>query len=165
MKKVRYAAGAIGMAPALGLMLAPAAQAAPGPGHPVQNQVKRVALMQPRREAAAAVCGSSSFRSAMRGDLQAFVFFASDLPHCVGYQEFWLDFRQSGLTERVRYYGPGGKRIAQSFLHGHFVTASGHTVTEFNSTASVHDVYNTCFAAVANGNHNDVEYGPLCVGV
>jgi hypothetical protein len=165
MKKVRYAAGAIGVAPALGLMLAPAAQAAPAPGHPAQNQVKRVALTQPRRNMTAATCGSSSFHSARRGDLQAFVFFASGLPHCVGYQEAFLDFRQSGLTERVRYYGPGGKQIQQSFVPGHFVTASGHTLTEFNRSASVHDVYNACFALVANGNHNNVEYGPLCVGV
>jgi hypothetical protein len=162
MKKVRYAAGAIGMAPALGLMLAPAAQAAPAQGHPVQNVGKRVSLTHPRREMAAADCGSYSFNSKAAGGLGATVFFSG---HCVGYQEAFLDGRQSGLTERVRYYNAAGARIDQSFWGGHFDQFSGKWYTEFNRSVSVGGVYNTCFALVANGNHSDVKYGPVCVGV
>jgi hypothetical protein len=164
MKKVRYAAGAIGAAPVFGLMLAPAAQAAPAPGHLARTDANRVSLasIRDRNAPAVAVCQISSPHSNYGADLQATVFAEG---HCVAYQEVFLDFRQSGLTERARYYGPAGGRIQQSFVHGHFIVTSGKTYTEFNTSVSVHDVYNACFALVANGNHSDVEYGPICVGV
>jgi hypothetical protein len=162
MKKVRYAAGAIGVAPALGLMLAPAAQAAPASGHPARSEVKRVSLAHTTSRTAATECQISSGASNYKDDVVASIFFNG---HCIAFQRATLTFRQSGLTERVRYYGPGGKQIHQSFVHGHFDTISGHTYTDFSKYVSVHDVYNAWFALVANGNHNDVEYGPVHVGV
>jgi hypothetical protein len=162
MKKVRYVAGAIGVAPALGLMLAPAAQAAPAAGHTAPSAAKRVSLAPTRPATTATECELGSAHSGNGDDMNADIFASG---HCVAYEEDFLAFRQSGLTERVRYYGPGGKEIHQSFVHGHFITESGHTFTEFNTAVSVHDVYTAWFALVANGNHNDVEYGPIRVVV
>jgi hypothetical protein len=165
MKKVRYAAGAIGMAPALGLMLAPAAQATPTQGHTAQKEVKRVSLMHTN--------GGNAVTSTCTGSFNGYTFrngngFGADLNHtghCVSYQQTALYHLQSKLTERVRYYNAAGARIYESFNFGHFYNHSGVRETLFSTYPYVSGAYNVCFALVANSNRNDVKYGPLCIGV
>ncbi len=166
MKKVRYAAGAIGVAPALGLMLAPAAQAAPAQGHTARSDVKRVSLTHPSAgNTATSTCTGTFNNLTTRNNGAGFGASLYHTGRCVSFQRAILNHQQAGLTERVRYYNVAGTRIFQSFNFGHFVSTSGLRLTFFSTYPYVSPANNVCFALVANSNHNDVKYGPICIGV
>ena len=68
-----------------------------------------------------------------------------------------LDHEQTGLTERIRYYSYNGTRVLQRYIGGNIYNG----ITSWTSFPGVY-AYQVCEALVANGNHNDVRYGPVC---
>jgi hypothetical protein len=153
MKKVRYALGALGVAPALGL-LAPAANAAPAQAHAPKTPVKTVSL---RNGTPLIVCGATNAKNGSANHLHAHVTYQG---HCVHFQSGYITHSQNSLTERVRFYNSVGTRIAQTKIPGH----QGGGRTTFKSSPNVTDVYKICEALVANGT-SSVNYGPVCVNI
>jgi hypothetical protein len=154
MKKVHYVLAAAGMAPALGLMM-PAANAATGPAH----TPKDAATGKPVKTVSTSplvACGSRQITGGYASPLQAFIYHSG---LCINTQVAELFRIQTGLTERVRYYSGGGYREASYYRGGTIHRSEGLT-----SFRSVFDNYatNVCEALVANSNHNNVKYGPVC---
>jgi hypothetical protein len=152
MKKVRYAIGALGAVPALGL-LAPAANAATAATHAPKPAGKTVSLRH--AGAPAITCG----HTANNGN------FALGVSGHIGYQQQCIHSqvarifaRHTGLAERVRMYNTSGRRLFQTFIGGHL----GANSTHWSSFPNIPGVHQVCQAIVANGNHSNVVYGPVC---
>src|SRR6266700_1706743 len=104
MKKVRYAIGAAGMAPALGLMM-PAMNATAAGAHAApKNGAKTVSLDHGKTPLVS--CGARHSKGATKGPLHGIINYSGV---CVHSQAAWLDKAQSGLTERIRFYSGGGR--------------------------------------------------------
>lgn len=152
MKRVRYAIGAVGLTPALGLML-PAVTAAPGATHPPKKPFKTARL--PRHAAPLVVCRSRSHAYASTtGPLSGQTAFSGV---CVHFQGASLRKAQTGLTERVRFYSGGGRLESTKWNAGNIDSNNTYFSSSPNSFAR-----KVCEALVANGNHADVKYGPVC---
>jgi hypothetical protein len=155
MKKVRYAIGAVGIAPALGLMMAPAANAATAATaapHTAKNAGKTVSLELGRTLLlnCNGVHAATNFNNGMSGAIRY-------SGSCVRSQEAQIHHSQKGLTERVRFYSIHGTRVRETWQAGNI----------FRGFTSFHSVPNTrahevCEALVANSNHANVKYGPAC---
>jgi hypothetical protein len=76
---------------------------------------------------------------------------------CVDAQWMHLQIRKTGLTERVRFYSGGGALERTTWQGGNLVLST----TSFLSYPDTY-AHRVCQALVANSNHNDVKYGPLC---
>lgn len=151
MKKVRYALGAATLAPAVGLVAAPAAHAAdihPQVAKPSGKQVGIRPLV---------TCGTNDAKSVIskKGYLSAFVQYDGN---CLGAQTTWLEKSQTGLAERVQYYSGGGA-LEQTYYRAGTIL-SGNIM--YSSRPNAEGVHKVCFAIVPNNNHNDVEYGTIC---
>ncbi len=160
MKKVRYAIGAIGAVPALGLVMTPAAHAAPAhaqAAQPARDAAKRVSLTQTGATGGvtpAITCGTANTATATANGLHALDKYTGT---CVHWQQAWISHSQTGLTEHVQFYSRYGTRIYQAWRNGTiFVT------TSFWSTANIAGATRVCQTLVANANHADVKYGPVC---
>jgi hypothetical protein len=154
MKKVRYVIGVIGVTPALGLAI-PAVNAQAYVAHPKPGKTVSLAL----RHAAAPLvtCKSSHSKIAlsMHANLSTNITWSGT--QCVHEQGAFLYKHQTGLTERIRFYSGGGRMEHSYFIGGHV----GFTSTSWRSSPNVY-AHEVCQALVANSNHNDVKYGPLC---
>ncbi len=152
MKKVRMAIGTA--VPAAGLVVMPAATAHAATSQQHPDPAARVEQML-RHAKPAATCGlaHSALGISPRGEFAGGIGYDGN---CVRFQTGDLTHDQTGLTERVRYW-TSGKMTRQDFLGGHI--SGGSTLW-----ASYPNYYATevCQALVANGNHNDVLYGPVC---
>lgn len=153
MKKVHYALAAVGMAPALGLMT-PAANAAAVPAHAPEGAVTGKPVKTVRTPLV--TCGGQQRNWASKGALQGIIYHSGD---CVNLQLAELFRIQTGLTERVRYYSGGGFLETTNWLGGTIHKSEG--LTSFRSTFNNYAEM-VCEALVANSNHNDVKYGPVC---
>jgi hypothetical protein len=157
MKKV-HVVGMVGLAStALGLA-APAAHAdTTAPATPRAGD-KTVSLPRPVRDLAGPLvgCGYNHVKDATgtSGHLKGQISYSH---RCIAGQEAYLNKRQAGLTERVRFYSVNGTRVLQTWRPGTIEAFS----TYFISFPSVY-AYKVCQALVANSNHNDVKYGPTC---
>jgi hypothetical protein len=156
MKKVR-ALGLVGLAPtAIGFAF-PAANAMATATHSPRNGAKTVSLWQRERAQAPLVnCGyghandATSTHGYLRGQI-------SYSHRCIAAQEAYLNRRQAGLTERIRYYSYNGTRVHSAWRPGTIENFS----TYFLSFGNIY-AYLVCEALVANSNHNNVKYGPVC---
>jgi hypothetical protein len=156
MKKVR-AIGLVGLAPAVMGFGLPAAHGAQTATHSPRNGTKTVSLLRDgRAQAPLVTCGYSRFpdKTSTRGYLETQISYAH---RCIAGHEAWLFKRLPGLTERTRFYSANGAREA-SYLRGGTIEAFSTYWVSFPEIYA----YNVCTALVANGNHNDVEYGPVC---
>ena len=159
MKRVRYAIGAIGVAPALGLMM-PAANAAATVPQAPGSAGKTVSLQH--RLAAQPVplvnCASGRRQDATstHGYMTASIAYSH---RCINCQYVGLAKTQTGLTERTRFYSYKGALERTTWQEGHIHQLGGYT--SFQSYPNLNG-YEVCEALVANGNHNDVKYGPIC---
>jgi hypothetical protein len=153
MKKVRYAVGAVGAVPALGLMV-PAANAATAVTHAPGSPGKTVWLRH--REIPLVNCNASHIKAgdSNRDELSANIAYAGQ---CVHFQGANLNHSQKGLTERTRFYSGGGRLEHTTWQAGRIYR--GLTSWASNPNIYAHEV---CQALVANTNHNDVKYGPIC---
>ena len=151
MKTVRLAVGMVGMPAAVGLII-PAAQAATDASHAPRNPGKSVSLEV--RNVPLVTCGVSNLRGAAKGIFSALIQFDG---YCVHRQSAILYKRQTGLTERIRYYSGGGYKEFSRFIGGKLGVQSTVWASSPNTTAA-----KVCEAIVANTNHNDVKYGPVC---
>jgi hypothetical protein len=154
MKKVRLAigaAGALGVAPAFGLLAPGAATLA---AHAPKEATKSVAL-----DHATAGPQVNPFCASITTSAHDGIFYAGAeyAPGCVGEQRAVLKKEQTGLADRIRDY-VDGFRDRSVYIAG--VIGSG--ITAWSSQNSVAASL-ACQALVANGDHADVEYGPVCV--
>jgi hypothetical protein len=161
MKKVRYAIGVLGVAPALGLMM-PAANAGATVTH---AQGKPVRTASPGRKTMAVAplhtchSGTFTYNSSDRYGAE-FSVGVDHYGHCVGYQYARLYKEQTGLTERFRCYNSKGTRIFSGRQPG--VIESG--VTFFSSSPNVNGAY-SCWTALVKNGTSSVQYGPLPVSI
>lgn len=156
MKKVRYLAGAMGVAP-LALGLTPAAavttHAAVTTGHAsVKTERKSVVLAE---------CHTNNPQ--VGHGANGLIGVASFNGSCVGFQSAIILGRVTGLTERVRYWKNGVLVTPTKYLNpGTFVSLGGGSwETRFWSSPFYH-VSEVCEAFVANSNFANVRYGPAC---
>jgi hypothetical protein len=183
MKRIRYGAGVVGIAPALGLIV-PAVHPTPAPAHQAKPE-KTVSLRfaQPAANPALATCGGRSTShtaiSTPAGKFSETVIYSRTAGGgaCISSVFDLLHHRQSHLEMRTRIYSkPGGMMgIPQTFTHGSFVSCSF-----FNSVCNTQFVYNggpghglydtktnkpqVCTALV-NSTTGDVKYGPICINL
>ncbi len=165
MKKVRYAIGAIGAVPALGLVMTPAAHAAPAPAqaaHPARDVAKRVSLTHTGAAGVvtpAITCQTTTITTATANGLHGR---AAHNGTCLAVQSAWITHAQTGLTERVRVYNTHNSLVYTGWLHGRIYTSSNNSLTAFGSSPNIPNVGKVCEALVANSNHNVVKYGQVC---
>jgi hypothetical protein len=152
-KQVRYALGAAGVMPALGL-LAPAANATAAVTHSPRSGTKTVSLLNTNEPLVN--CGHNHAKHASNGPLAAGIGYSGTV--CVHSQWAELDKFQTGLTERVRIYSGGGFLVRTAWQAGKDID---NQFTLFSSIPNSY-AHKVCEALVANGNHNDVKYGPVC---
>ena len=155
MKKVRYVIGAVGVAPALGLMM-PAVNAAAAVTHTAKKEGKTVSLVHSRPDPGGVrrVCGGGHSKHATKGIFEGFVFYSGT---CIHETEGILGKSQTGLSMRTRLYSTGGGKNYSHFVPGSIV---GGATCFFNVTNKVD--HEACEALVATNNHGDVKYGPVC---
>jgi len=152
MKKVRYVVAAASMAPAIGLMMS-AANAVTAPTHAKKGADTPAKTVS---NAPLVTCGSKQITGGYASPLQGFIYHSGQ---CINTQVAELFKIQTGLTERVRYYSGGGYREDQFYLGGTLHKSEGLTSWKSAFQNYAHQV---CEALVANSNHNDVKYGPVC---
>jgi hypothetical protein len=157
-KKVRLVIGAAGIAPALGLIAPATANATTALTHSPKKAPKTVTLTH--SNAPDYTCGSSKINGeSWSKDYRYHAANTYGGTNCIHHQYASLDFAQTGLAERVRYYsGDGNQEGNTIYLAGKINSGSStlwQSYPNFNAAM-------VCQALVANGNHNTVEYGPLC---
>jgi len=153
MKKVRYALGAAGVVPALGLLI-PAANATPVVTHNPRSGAKTVSLAH--TNIPLVNCGHNHTKYARKGIFDGGIGYSGTL--CVHSQWAELSKFQTGLTERVRFYSREGYLERTTWQAGKDID---NQYTLFSSLPNSY-AHMVCEALVANGNHNDVKYGPVC---
>jgi hypothetical protein len=158
MKKVR-AVGLAGLAPmVVGFAFPPTANAmATASTHSPGNGAKTVSLRQGvRAQSPLVTCGYGHAKDATstHGYLEGQISYSH---RCIAGQEAHLFKRQTGLTERTRFYSYNGAMEKTTWNGGTIEAFS----TYFVSFPEIY-AYEVCQALVANSNHNDVKYGPVC---
>jgi hypothetical protein len=133
MKKVRYAIGAVGTLPALGLTM-PAANAA--------SAIPQVN------------CGAHQKVSAHKGSFYNRTYHSGT---CLAFVSGVLGHSQAGLTMRTRVYSVAGFKVFSKYVGGKIVFNS----TDFQQSIKLYG-YKTCVALVENGHRSIVKYGPAC---
>jgi hypothetical protein len=157
MKKVRVL-GLVGIAPTAMGFAFPAANAMATATHSPRNGAKTVSRWQVERAQPAPLvtCGYRLIKTATstHGYLTGNISYSH---RCIGGQVARLNKRQTGLTERARFYSYNGARELTTWNAGTIEVSS----TYFHSFPNIY-AYKVCEALVANSNHNDVKYGPAC---
>jgi hypothetical protein len=157
MKKVR-ALGLVGIAPTVMGFAFPAANAMATATHSPRNGAKTVSRWQVERAQSAPLVNCSYGRVQYATSTHAHLTAHINYSHrCIARQEALLDRDQTGLTERTRYYSYNGVRELTTWTGGNLLNGSTSWTTFPNIYA-----YKVCQALVANSNHNDVKYGPVC---
>jgi hypothetical protein len=158
MKKVRML-GFVGAGPLVLSLAVPATNAAADVTHHQKSGGKTVSLEHVKRPLVDCSTGTNHSKSEAKAShdvrLSGGIDWTGTL--CVRTQWMKLQSRKTGLTERIRYYSGGGRMEHSYFIGG---TLIGST-TSFLSNPNVY-AHQVCNALVANSNHNDVKYGPLC---
>jgi hypothetical protein len=152
-KKVRYALGAAGAIPTIGL-LTPAANATAAISHSPRTGAKTVSLRNTNEPLVQ--CGHNHAKHTSHGLLVGGIGYSGTL--CIHSQWAELDKWQTGLTERVRIYSGGGYLERTTWQAGKDID---NQYTFFSSIPNSYG-HQVCEALVANSNHNDVKYGPVC---
>jgi hypothetical protein len=155
MKKVRVLASAAGLAP-LALALAPSAAHAAT----TASNAKTVRIDVTTAGIAHAECGVNAAASGHgAGPIRGVIQYNGS---CVGFQQVSIGGHIPGLTERVRFWKNSALLTTKWVNPGTFKTLSnGALETSFKSSPYEH-VSMVCEALVANSNHADVKYGPVC---
>ena len=156
MKKVR-AIGLAGLAPMVMGFALPGANAAAAATHSPRNGTKTVSLLQSERtQAPLAGChyGRAQYATSTHTHLTAHISYSH---RCIDMQRAILDRDQTGLAERTRYYSYNGARELQTYTGGNLLNGS----TSWTTFPEIF-AYEACQALVANSNHNDIKYGPVC---
>jgi len=158
MKKVRVL-GLVGVAPtAIGLAV-PAANAAAAVTHSPRDGAKTVLLWHGDAPQVPLVnCGAGRHQRATstHGHLTGSIMYSG---RCINFQSASLNTPQRGLTERTRFYSRDGTLERTTWQEGHIHYFGGYT--SFKSYPNL-NAYEVCEALVANSNHNNVKYGPVC---
>jgi hypothetical protein len=154
MKRVRYAIGAVGIAPALGLMMVPAANAATAAPHTAKDAGKTVSLQHGRTPFLNCGGGTTTSNLAASDQLYGYIRHSG---LCVHSQQAIIYHSQKGLTERVRFYSIHGALVRTTWQAGHIFRGFTSFYSIPNTTA-----HQVCEVLVANSNHNNVKYGPAC---
>jgi hypothetical protein len=159
MKKVRYLAGAVGVAPVLGLMMQPGNGAA-AVTHPSADKGKTVSLAHIkalnigdcRNPSEDLVSSSRGFHGTVYGTLGA---------SCISLVYGALGGRHEDLDMRTRFYSLNNKKIGGDHFN-HFFSYSpiANTTTWYHTTTT--DAFRACIALVLAANHNSVKHGPIC---
>jgi hypothetical protein len=145
MKKVRYLIGAVGVVPALGVIVPAAAAAQPGS----------------TRAAPAKLCGRLYQRTAVGvANFEGLVAFGTPTDrHCLNEVRGTIPRSQVGLEMRVRVYQNGGK-IYQKYVHGSIFLHPDSTAFNINNIDL--DASSACEALVYSTNTAKLAYGPVC---
>jgi hypothetical protein len=154
MKKVRLAigaVGAIGAAPALGLMM-PAGNAAAAAAHTPASSGKTVVLQD--RNAPDFTCTDARKLSAYAHGMYGAYYSSGGYTACA--QSASIGIEKTGLAERVRYWFEGILVGTHYVTPGYFL--AGHTIFSSDNT---HSATSVCEALVNEGTLA-VEYGPVC---
>jgi hypothetical protein len=158
MKKVRYAIGVLGMAPALAL---PFTNGAGTAAHSHAKSAKRVTLTAEQRPAAAAVtCHHQADHSARNSSALLSQYVDWSGTNCVFQALGKLGFATSGVEMRTRAYTkPGGTRVYSNLNRaGH---PHGVESTSFLTTLNTH-AGQVCLAMIRTSN-GTISGGPICV--
>jgi hypothetical protein len=153
MKKVRYAIGALGAAPALGLVM-PVTNAAATVTHSTEKPAAKTVSLEASRRA---VCGGGHLVTNFAGSFYNSTFHSG---FCIQQVVGLLGHKQAGLAMRTREYATSGVREFSHFVTG--VAGGGHTY--FDQAISMLG-YKTCIALVLTNHHASVRYGPVCTTV
>ncbi len=156
MKKVWYALGAAGLAPAVGFVMP--ATTATAAVHP--PKAKTVALPQAAHHGVRPdlTCRSSYVSYVTQGDLRLGVAYSLDA--CMHWVQGVLNHRQVKLDMRTRIYGtPGGSRVFSNYVGGFIPITQSYTA--FSTDANVYGE-EVCIALVESSHHSVVKYGPVC---
>jgi hypothetical protein len=164
MKKVSLAvggaAGAVA-AQAFGMMAGPVAHATSVPQgtHRTTTSVRYFYSDGHGKDGLAAdpACPHTSVNVAWSPSLNFYVEAIYGGNHCVAYELAYLDHKQTGLTERVRYWD-GKTLLAEERLTGFF---KGNA-TYWSVSPDISPATGVCGALVYNGT-STVVYGPVCV--
>ena len=157
MKKVR-AVGLVGLTPAVMGLALPAANATAAVAHSPRNGAKTVSLKQAGQAQAVPLVqckyGREQYATSTHTHLTAHISYSH---RCIAEQVAVLTKQQTGLTERTRYYSYSGTRVLQTYTGGNLLNGQTSWTTFPNVYA-----YKVCQALVANSNHSDIKYGPVC---
>ena len=160
MKRVRLATGAAAgavAAQALGMMVAPAAHAAsPTPGTKHVHYNRHGGTSHKPDVLTCNISQHAQNFSANRHLREQILYSGAS---CVGFQSAILDHRQTGLTERVRFWKNNFHTLITTRRDAGIIS-SNHT--SFFSSPHI-KASNVCAALVNNGT-STVRYGPVCVG-
>lgn len=162
MKKVRYALGVVGLAPAAGLLM-PATGAAAPVAHTPKTAGKAVSLQHVHGTARPGLtCGATHTSSthSRNGHLREIILYSlfGGSP-CISSVAGLLNKNQRSLEMRTRVYEyPGGPRVFQGYVHG----------SAFLTTTSFQQPVNklgqqACIALVSSHHLSRVLYGPICL--
>lgn len=153
MKKVRYLMGAMGAAPALGLMM-PAGNATAVTSHSPANKGKTVSLASAhRRQVGDCPPPRGHTSNGTLANLLRTVFGTID-GNCVSFVGALWDGKHTSLDMRTRFYQFGGKVGGDHFNVGNSNTPAPG-VTSWKHTISQRGASEACVALVqASANHN-----------
>jgi len=155
--------GFAGIAPTVAMALAPTAAAQAAVTQPAKPTAKTVSLGTRAAVRPLLSCtGTYHSKSGVGDDDNTRVSGGIQWTgtQCIDAQWFHLQVRQTGLTERVRFYSAKGALEYTAWLHGTLV----YSTTSFFSSPNLY-AHKVCAALVANSNHNDVKYAGLCYSV
>jgi hypothetical protein len=156
-KKVRFAIGAAGLAPAIGLLM-PAANAAATTAHTPKKAVKKVSVQHINGRVRPDACGTEHHVS-VQGRLRELVDYSTGGGGCINSVHGILSLDRTGLEMRTRVYTvAGGSRVFQNYVHGN----AFFTGTSFNTAVNKHGSQ-VCIALVQSTHHSKVNFGPVCV--
>lgn len=153
MKKVRYAVGIIGAAPAFGLIV-PAAQATAATAHVSAKTVKKAMIP----DACTGISVKSNHTGTGGNRLSETTFYQPR--SCVTSVSGLLYHSQTGLDMRVRGYHSTVK-VYSHFGGGH----SGGGGTMFTDRGIDRFLSNLCIALTSQGPNKNVKYGPVCTKI
>lgn len=160
MKKVRYAIGVLGVAPALALPFTPGTAMA---AHVSGSPGKRVTLTADQHVAAPAVtCFHQADHSARDTTRFAAEFVDWDGADCVFGVRGSYDSNGTGFAMRVRAYShPNGARVYSNVDSARTNKGTSESWVRFVNR----EAGQVCVAIVARSNHNSVAFsgGPMCV--
>jgi hypothetical protein len=162
-KKVRYALGAIGIAPVIGMVM-PVPTATAATRVPVKT-AKRVSLLDARgRTVPDLTCHSPHVTSPHRSihGLRIQVGYSNGDSGCIAQVHGEISTAKTGLEMRTRVYSvPGGSQVFQNYVHGDASILGGYTA--FSTKPNVHGEQ-VCIALVESKHHSVIvdSYGPVC---
>lgn len=160
MKKVKYMIGALGVAPALG-MLMPAGNAAAAVTHAAGKAAKTVSLAHAKTATAAAInCSPSNSRGGGVPSFAWSVFYSKDT--CVSYDYGLLSAGQTGLYMRTRLY-ENGVQYQGPLVEGS-ISPFGN-ITTWSLVGIERKATKACGALVYENNTAKVAYGPVCANI